>query len=541
MQRKDFYLLGIVWLIAIVIFYPIASADYLYADEAFQLWFYKPGSTEAIFIRQGRLLTEYLVRSLFYRIDTTHQLTYLRLFSLAGWMICLPVWYIILKRIVHKESAYRYLPFFTCLYLVTSLPFSVSVHWSACLQLFIPNTCGLLSGYVLYNGIQFINNRFRVAVPAVAASVVLGVVALFTYQSGFCCFVIPFLLHFIMPKTTKKEQVFVAGVGFLLLICVVYFLLFKLSIRVTQVAGFDRTDLHIDPLDKIPYFFTHPFERSFWLNIIVYEYDSVARVFYKIIFVAWMVLAFVRFIREGKQDDGSHKGLSVKSFLTPLKYIAGVMLLFVLSYFPSMIIKENFASNRSQLALDLCVWLVMAEMFLYFMKRPERPERSRVQSPESPERSRRIKRIEGMPGVAATVVGWAIACILVVSSWYNLRYQFLRPATKEYAAIKDYLKQHYRPDIKALYVIKAPVDAFVQKFHLYQNMDEFGVPSTTFDWGAEFVPRELVYEQTGSRQTAQQLVIKLWPDMETWTHSGDKLPPDALLIDVPAIINSLSE
>src|SRR5689334_2299370 len=105
MQRKDFYLLGIVWLIAIVIFYPIASADYLYADEAFQLWFYKPGSTEAIFIRQGRFLTEYLVRWLFYRVDTTHQLTYLRLFSLAGWMICLPVWYIILKRIVHKESA----------------------------------------------------------------------------------------------------------------------------------------------------------------------------------------------------------------------------------------------------------------------------------------------------------------------------------------------------------------------------------------------------------------------------------------------------
>jgi len=533
MQRKDFYLLGIVWLIAIVIFYPIASADYLYADEAFQLWFYKPGSTEAIFTRQGRFLTEYLVRWLFYRVDTTHQLIYLRLFSLAGWMICLPVWYIIIKRIVHKEPAYRYLPFFTCLYLVTSLPFSVSVHWSACLQLFIPNTCGLLSGYVLYNGIHFINNRFRLSFTAVAASVVLGTMALFTYQSGFCCFVIPFLLHFIMPGTTKKGQVLATGVGFLMLISVVYFLLFKLSMQITQVSGFNRTDLHIDLLDKIPYFFTHPFERSFWLNIIVYEYDAIARALYKVLFIGWIVLAFVRFMRNARTDNAlsNNKRFSVQQWLEPVKYIGGVMLLFALSYFPSLIIQENFASNRSQLALDLCVWLVMSEMFLYFMKRPERRE--------DPERSERSRRIEGTLRRPAAVVGWGIAFMLVVSSWYNLRYQFLRPAVKEYAALKDYLKQHYHPGIKALYVIKAPVDAFVQKFHVYQNMDEFGVPSTTFDWGAEFVPRELVYEQTGSRQTAEQLVVKLWPDIETWTHSGDKLPQDALLIDVPAIINSL--
>lgn len=499
MQRKDFYLLAIVWLVAIVVFYPIASADYLYADEAFQLWFYKPGSDVSIFTRQGRFLTEYLVRWLFHQVDTVHDLTYLRLFSLAGWMICLPIWYYIIKRIVSKEPAYRYLPFLTCLYLVTSLPFSVSVHWSACLQLFIPNTCGLLSGYILYRDIQFINNRFRMSPIAVLGSVVLGVIALFTYQSGFCCFVIPFLLHFIMSQTTKKDQVLLAGVGAFLLICIVYFPLFKLTMHVTHVSGFDRTDVHFDLLDKIPYFFTHPFERSFWLNIIVYEYDPVARALYKIIFVGWMVLAFVRF---GK-----------KNWPGAVKYVAGVMLLFVLSYFPSLIVKENYASNRTQLALDICVWIVCVEMFLYFI------------------RSASVR----------VVAGAVITCTVVVSAWYNLRYQFLQPATKEYAAIKDYLQQHYHPGIKTLYVIHAPEDAFVKKYHLFQNMDEFGVPSTTFNWGAEFLPRQLVYEQTYNRQTAEQLVIKQWPDRESYMHSGDTVGTGTLLIDVPAIINSLRE
>jgi hypothetical protein len=284
--------------------------------------------------------------------------------------------------------------------------------------------------------------------------------------------------------------------------------------QLTHMPNFERTDIHVDPLDKIPYFFTHPFERSFWLNIIVYEYDSIARIFYKVMFVGWMVLAFVRFIREAK------------SYIKPLKYIAGVMLLFLLSYFPSMIVKENFASNRSQLALDICVWLVMLEMFLYFMKRPS----TTPGTVEGPSTTLRIP---------AKVTGWVIGCILVASAWYNLRYQFLRPVTKECAAIKDFLKQHYHPGIKNIYAIKAPVDAFVKKYHLFQNMDEFGVPSTTFDWGAEFVTKQLVYEITGDRRNGEQLNVKQYPDMETYINSGDKLPPDGLLIDFSAIINSM--
>ena len=195
------------------------------------------------------------------------------------------------------------------------------------------------------------------------------------------------------------------------------------------------------------------------------------------------------------------------------------MLLFLLAYFPSMLTKENFASNRTMLALDLCVWLVMLEMFLYFMKRPSDP-------------STTLR-------IPATIAGWVIACVLVVSAWYNIRYQVLRPLTKENAEVRAWLKQHYRPGVKNIYAIKAPVEAFVNKYHLFQNMDEFGVPSTTFDWGVEYVTRQLVYEITGNRQNGEQLNIKQYPDMETYNHSGDKLPPDGLLIDFGAIINAM--
>src|SRR5688500_3143089 len=163
-QRKDFYLLAIIWVVAIGIFYPVSYADYLYADEAIQLWQYKPtGPADfTIAIRQGRWITECIYKWAFGAADTVHDLTYLRLFSLLGWIICLPVWYFILKQLVKERPAYYYLPFFTCLYLVTSLPFSVSIHWSVCLELFFANTMGLVSGFLAYQGISFTDKRVKI-------------------------------------------------------------------------------------------------------------------------------------------------------------------------------------------------------------------------------------------------------------------------------------------------------------------------------------------------------------------------------------------
>jgi hypothetical protein len=259
----------------------------------------------------------------------------------------------------------------------------------------------------------------------------------------------------------------------------------------------NRTEIHIDVMDKLQFFFTHPLERSFWFNVNIYEFSKTGRALYKIMLVALMVLAFVRYKKE---------------YWKAIKYIVVMLGVFMLSYLPGLIVKENFASNRTMQALDLLVWLVCVEAILYFIKKK----------------------------MLLTIGAIAVACTLVITAWYNVRYQFLQPVTHEYAALKKYIQEHYHPGIKTLHVIKSPIDLFEKKYGIHMNMDEYGVPSTLFDWTMHYLPKQLVLEITGNRQTAEQLEIKQWEDWDSYSRSGETLTNSTLLINSPDIINQYS-
>jgi hypothetical protein len=93
MQRKDVYAIGILYLLMLLIFYPLFYTEYIYMDEAVQIWLMKPGTDYMLFLDDGRALTEWLQFPLFSAIDSIHAITYIRIISLVGWMICVPVWY----------------------------------------------------------------------------------------------------------------------------------------------------------------------------------------------------------------------------------------------------------------------------------------------------------------------------------------------------------------------------------------------------------------------------------------------------------------
>jgi hypothetical protein len=136
-------------------------------------------------------------------------------------------------------------------------------------------------------------------------------------------------------------------------------------------------------------------------------------------------------------------------------------------------------------------------------------------------------------------MGVAVAAILIITSGYNFRQVFLRPVQSEYTAARTYIQQHYHPGIKTVYFVRAAEDAFTKKYHIQSTMDEFGVPSTYFDWVPEYLTKQVVYEITGSRATANQLVIKQWPDMEGYTHSGETIGNTSFLINMPQLIESI--
>jgi hypothetical protein len=71
-------------------------------------------------------------------------------------------------------------------------------------------------------------------------------------------------------------------------------------------------------------------------------------------------------------------------------------------------------------------------------------------------------------------------------------------------------------------------------------MDEFGVPSTAFEWVPNDLTRQLIYEKTGSRETASQLTVKYWTDATAFAASGEPVTGNVMVVNMPEIINSLN-
>jgi hypothetical protein len=364
------------------------------------------------------------------------------------------------------------------------------------MELAIANTAGLLSGAIWYFAIRDKENWWSIPVRSALGSTLAALVSLAAYQSGFCCFVIPFLFHFVSAYTTRKDLVIIKGLAFYLLMYAVYFTIFKVWLVINHMNGDARTGITLNVIRKAGFFLYQPLKRAFWFNLVINNKNILGYVMYIVIFGSWLMVARMRF---GKKDPKAG-----------VKYIAVVMTIFVFAYVPSMVVKENYSSNRTLLALDMCVWIVCAEMVLYLVKNIQ------------------LRR----------VIGFSLATVLLITGWYNFNKQFLRPIHEEYMAVKNYVQQHYNKNITTVYFIQTTEDAFQKKYHLQLSMDEFGVPSTFFEWVPEEFTQQLVYDLTGNREVAKQLTVKVWKDAEGFSRSGERVTENTLIMNVPEIINS---
>jgi hypothetical protein len=143
-KRADLLPLIILALVFVFIYGPVCSATYLYTDEAVQLWLYGKDPGFHMFIPQGRYLTDVLFNWLFGSIQVVKQVSYIRLFSALGWLLTLPIWYGLLKKIFLKEGLPQRLGFLSVLFILCSPTVSIAVAWASCSELFIANLCGFV-------------------------------------------------------------------------------------------------------------------------------------------------------------------------------------------------------------------------------------------------------------------------------------------------------------------------------------------------------------------------------------------------------------
>jgi hypothetical protein len=329
-------------------------------------------------------------------------------------------------------------------------------------------------------------------------AMLLGVSSMFLYQGSWACFLLPFLLHFINPLNFKKNRVLIGGMAVHFFVYAAYFVAYKLSFHfLDNIPEDPRNGLYINPIEKIAFFLARPLERSFRFTLLVDEDSIISKIYYVLMLLSVAALAYKRFGKEKRWEA--------------IKFLAVIGIFWVVSYTPGLLIRERYASNRTLMALNLCVFIVCFEMALYYIK------------------SKRMLQIGGA----------AIFVFFVGCARFNLNQGFVRPLVAETAALKDYLRQHYNKNIQTVHFIRPPENILANKYHINHSMDEFGVPSSHFMWVPENQTKQMIYEITGDREAALKIQVKQWTNNEEYAQSGEKLDSTVLLVDVKAIIETI--
>src|SRR4030095_13380626 len=334
----------------LLIYFQVFTAEYAYLDEIHQLWHNNDHSNFVMFHTQGRWITGLLFQKLFGSISTVEQLKFLRLFSLLGWIITTFAWSVLYKKWIAWLSLSNSMWPVGTLYMACSISVCIYIGWASCMEVFLAVIPALVSGHSLFK--QLINKQkiTRQSILLGLASLVLGIISLFIYQNAFGVFLLPFFLHYVRDKTAKPDRVVVVGIIFYLFVYIIYYFLFKYSLKAYDLEASNRTELHFDLFKKISFFFSGPFPQGFSMNLLFLARSVFSQVFYVLIFVIWVVTIFRR---------NRHSGILDISL-----FVGFTLFLLALIYLPSMIAVENFSSYRTLIAFNLAVFLMVMEGLL---------------------------------------------------------------------------------------------------------------------------------------------------------------------------------
>jgi hypothetical protein len=108
------------------------------------------------------------------------------------------------------------------------------------------------------------------------------------------------------------------------------------------------------------------------------------------------------------------------------------------------------------------------------------------------------------------------------------------PLRKEYATVRHFFNTAYKNNDTV--VFRRPgVNLFQSSFSVNCYTDEFGYPSTEKNWTIEPLIKQLVYEKTGNRKTAEQLTVLNFAFEDSAAFRKYKPSANRLIIDMEAV------
>lgn len=462
-------------------------ADYLYLDEAYQLWHRHDIRNYQMSSSDGRLLSGLFFQKTFSYISSVEQVRYLRIFSLAGWILTSWLLYLYAKQWVNKLELPASIPFLLSVFCICSSCVSIYVGWALCAEVFLASIAGIVSGHVLF--MTLMNPGKSLA--NIAWVILAGLVSLLFYQTCFGLFVLPFLMVWLKGQLRKRIMLTALAVYFGTYL--IYYLLFLVYQRVLGIVPNSRTNIVIQPLKKISFFFGTPFSQAWSLNML----HNLHNIFSQLLPVALLITWLVLFIRQSSPR-------SAKSVLAGL---LGIIFILSCSYIPSLVAKENFASYRTMIALGLCVFILFSLSIIQSITK---------------EKNRQY-----------FMIGFSL--LLLIVAYLNYNRKFIGPLEKEYAALDQLPVMKTAGVNDTIVFIRPDSKLFLHLFGVKGYKDEFGLPSTLRDWSPENLTRYLI-EKKQSYKTAAAVTFYQFANWEEYRDSMKVKPLRPIIIDVNEVL-----
>lgn len=465
--------------------YQILHSDYLFTDEAFMLWHQQDHHTLfAYWGTQGRALTGWLEQWLFEACGRTANVKCIRLLSLGECMVTLVFLFFMLRRLQRKGG----LPlsdlqiYLTVAFVAASLSTTICIGWAVCTEIFIPILLSLAAGWLLYEAVQpsgLPGDPVRIPALITLSVLVLGVTALFFYQSPYPFLLLPCYLLFLTRKDGKIGRPVIVGLVYYFAGLVIYFLLFKYSLKASAMVASDRTELAFKPLDRISFFFSFPMNQAFNGNAFFDARSLFSQAMFPVLFLCWVALVFY-----------SGRGQTARN----IRYLLGMLAFWILGYLPLLIAKESFGPYRTMLVLSVMVFMMLADAALPLIRSPR----------------------------MRTAVSFVLIGVLLAAGAYHYKVYLADPLKKEYQSVRAAVRDGYTDRIREVVFIRASDHGFEKSLGIGSYKDEFGMPSTNKDWTPEPLVRQIVLELTGSRQRAEALRLVQYAGLEEWKAAAGK-------------------
>jgi hypothetical protein len=455
-----------------IAYLPAVATTYAYTDDYSHLGVWhgaaagKWADAIKLSVEQGRPLAGLITEGLFYLASSISDLWFVRLFSITGIILLGFAFHWALVRAgLGRRSAVL------AVVLLLTLPaYQVYAAWAVLATAPYAALLGFIGGVIATDALVG-HKGGQLAMRLALAAVVL-LAALLMYQPAAMMFWVSVAVALVVPRVVSQPWRILGGCLVVAAVAAALaYVALELSLAISGWDASSRSALIEHPGSKASWLLYIAMPRALGLHYLG-QYPSGALG----LAVASVILLGLALRARGDPKCAIRLGLAAAA-LVPLAYA------------PSLVVEENWATFRTQIALSTLIGLYFVVSVI---------EIGRFTLERLGGAGPRVLRSARLVTTTTAVAGVVLA---IVAAHANLRHRFIRPETQELEMIRSQLAAIPGRTVSRVVFRLAASSS---------NGDEFGFPSSAASWVAEPVVALVLREQGRLGRTLSVKVIPPW-------------------------------